>query len=55
VPETASYQGIVVHDGYGELPCGQEVMMLAMEGINFNHSGRVLTIVKYADILGIIE
>ena len=55
VPEAASYQAIVVHDSYGELPAGQEVMMLALDGIEFTHSGRRLTVVKYSDIMGIIE
>lgn len=52
VPENASYTAMVVHDSGGELKPGTEVVMLALEGQNFTHEGRILTIVNYDDILG---
>ena len=55
VPEGASYNAMVVHDSKGELRAGTEVIMLALNGQNFTHEGRVLTIVNYEDILGVSE
>jgi len=55
VPETVSYQAKVIHDPARELPVGCEVMMEALDGMNFMHEGRQLTIVNYSDILGVVR